>query len=86
MNGAIVCKGGFKVASDATINTGINTNSNNIGNLSFGKLSSLNRSSTPISIGVTGLTVDSGLSTFPTIQRSGGSYTLRQTGALPKII
>jgi len=86
VNGAIVCKGGFKVASDATINTGINTNSNNIGNLSFGKLSSLNRSSTPISIGVTGLTVDSGLSTFPTIQRSGGSYTLRQTGALPKII
>ena len=85
VNGAIVCKGQL-IPSDATINTGINTNSNNIGNLSFGKLSSLNRSSTPISIGVTGLTVDSGLSTFPTIQRSGGSYTLRQTGALPKII
>ena len=41
---------------------------------------------TTVVIGVTGLTVDSGLSTFPTIQRSGGSYTLRQTGALPKII
>ena len=81
VNGAIVCKGGFKVASDATINTGINTN---IGNLSFGKLSSINRSSTPIAIGVSGLTVDSGLSTFPSIQRSGGDYTLRKTGALPK--
>ncbi|GIS09083.1 MAG: hypothetical protein CM15mP113_2130 [Pseudomonadota bacterium] len=30
---------------------------------------SLVRSSNPISIGVTGLTVDAGLSTFPTIQR-----------------
>ena len=85
VSGTIVCKAQL-IPSDATINTGINTNSNNIGNLSFGKLSSLNRSSTPISIGVTGLTVNSGLSTFPTIQRSGGSYTLRQTGALPKII
>jgi len=56
----------------------------NLGNFSWGKLTSLNRSSTPISIGVTGLTVDSGLSTFPTIQRSGGDYTLRNTGALPK--
>ena len=60
------------------------TSGYNLGTLSFGELSSINRSSTPISIGVTGLTVDSGLSTFPTIQRSGGDYTLRKTGALPK--
>ena len=60
------------------------TSGDNLGALSFGEISSINRSSTPISIGVTGLTVDSGLSTFPTIQRSGGDYTLRKTGALPK--
>ena len=80
--GSIVCN-----VEPSTNVTGIVTLTGfNNGDFSWGKLSSLNRSSTPISIGVTGLTVDSGLSTFPTIQRSGGSYTLRQTGALPKII
>ena len=79
--GSIMCHA-IMNASD----TGLNVSGDKLGTFSFGKLSSLNRSSTPISIGVTGLTVDSGLSTFPTIQRSGGSYTLRQTGALPKII
>ena len=66
--------------------TTLDVSGDKLGTFSFGKLSSLNRSSTPISIGVTGLTVDSGLSTFPTIQRSGGDFTLRQTGALPKVI
>ena len=70
----------------SAIDLSLNVSGDNLGTFSFGKLSSLNRSSTPISIGVTGFTVNSGLSTFPTIQRSGGSYTLRQTGALPKII
>ena len=80
--GSIICN-----VEPSTNVTGIVTLTGfNNGDFSWGKLSSLNRSSTPISIGVTGLTVDSGLSTFPTIQRSGGSYTLRQTGALPKII
>ena len=46
-----------------------------LGKLSWGRLygsdsgNDLQRSSNPISIGVTGLTVDAGLSTFPTIQR-----------------
>ena len=35
-----------------------------------------------ISIEVTGLTVDAGLSSFPTIQRRGGGIGYRQTGAL----
>ena len=59
-----------------------------VGNYSWGRLwghgsiGNIVRSTSPISIGVTGLTVDSGLSTFPTIQRR--VYGLRQSGALRK--
>ena len=53
-----------------------------VGRFSWGRLSGFTRSSSPISIGVTGLTIDSGLSTFPTIQRRG--YGLRDTGSLRK--
>ena len=77
--GSIVCN----IESNSTI-PGLGVTGDVLGEFSFGKLSSINRSSTPISIGITGLTVDSGLSTFPSIQRSGGDYTLRKTGALPK--
>jgi hypothetical protein len=66
--------------------TGITISGGNIenpyGKFSWGRLSILNRSSNPISIGVTGLKVDSGLTTFPSIQRRG--YGLRDTGALKK--
>jgi hypothetical protein len=37
----------------------------------------------PVSIAVTGLTVDSGLSTFPTIQRR--TFGLRNSGAIRKL-
>jgi hypothetical protein len=57
--------------------------SNIVGRYSWGRLSGGTRSSSPISIGVTGNTV-SGLSTYPTIQRRGG-INIRNTGALPKI-
>jgi len=53
-----------------------------LGKFSWGRLYGFSRSSSPISIGVTGKTVNSGLSTFPTIQRRG--YGLRDTGALKK--
>ena len=43
-----------------------------LGRISWGRIYNYTeRSGNPISIGVTGLTVDSGLSTFPTIQRRG---------------
>ena len=58
--------------------------SNSVGKYSWGRLSGFARSSSPISIGVTGNTVDVGLSTFPTIQRR--SSGLRETGALPKLL
>ena len=64
---------------------GINTSgstSNPIGKFSWGKLSGFSRSTSPISIGVTGFTIDSGLSTFPSIQRR--DYGLRDSGALRK--
>jgi hypothetical protein len=47
-------------------------------------LSGFSRSGSPISIGVTGNTVDVGLTTFATIQRRG--IGIRQTGALPKLL
>ena len=52
-----------------------------VGKFSWGRLSPLSRSN-PIAIGVSGLTIDSGLSTFPTIQRR--VYGLRKTGSLKK--
>ena len=58
--------------------------SNPVGKFSWGRLSGFTRSSSPISIGVTGNTIDVGLSTFPTIQRRGAG--LRDTGALPKLV
>jgi hypothetical protein len=58
--------------------------SNPIGKFSWGRMSGFTRSSSPISIGVTGNTVDVGLTTFATIQRRG--IGIRQTGALPKLL
>ena len=80
--GVITCN----VHSNTDI-TGISTTgshpNNIVGRYSWGKLFGGTRSSSPISIGVTGNIV-SGLSTYPTIQRRGGT-NIRKTGALPKI-
>jgi hypothetical protein len=65
--------------------TGISTYGpieNPVGNFSWGMLSNIESRLTNISIGVTGLIVDSGLSTFPSIQRRG--YGLRENGSLRK--
>ena len=61
---------------------GISTTGSYVGKFSWGRLSGFTRSSSPVSIAVTGNTIDVGLSTFPTIQRR--NYGLRQTGALTK--
>ena len=55
-----------------------------VGYYSVGKLTNFTRSSSPISLSVTGLTVDVGLTTFPTLQRRGGpgDDTWKQTGGL----
>ena len=64
-------------------NPGIATH---LGRISWGRLYNATRSDSPISIGVTGLTVNTGLTTFPTIQRK--NYTaaslrgLRSSGAI----
>ena len=60
------------------------SNSNPVGKFSWGKFSGFSRSSTTISIGVTGLTANSGLSSFPSIQRRG--FGLRDGGGLRKIL
>jgi hypothetical protein len=70
-----------------TSTTGLSSSgstSNPVGKYSWGRMSGFSRSSSPISIGVTGNTVDVGLSTFATIQRRG--VGIRQTGALPKLL
>lgn len=61
---------------------GINTVgivSSPVGKFSWGRLYSFNNIE-PISIGVTGLTINTGLTSFPTIQRRG--YGLRDTGSI----
>ena len=66
-------------------NLGITTQ---LGEINWGILfgTGLNRSSNPISLNVRGLTVDVGLSTFPTIQRknfvNSSMRGLRSTGAI----
>ena len=67
-----------------TVTTGLTTSGDIVGEFSWGLFTSITRSSSPISIGVTGKTVDVGLSTFPTIQRRGEG--LRKTGALPETL
>ena len=51
-----------------------------VGRFSLGILDGATRNSNPIAIAVTGKTTNSGLTTFPTIQRRGVGY--RDTGAL----
>ena len=52
------------------------------GRFSWGRISGFSRSTNPISIGVSGYTINPGLSTFATIQRRG--YGLRNIGPLKK--
>ena len=59
------------------------TNGRFAGRFSWGRISGITRSTlNPVAIGVSGLRVDSGLSTFPVLQRRG--YGLRDNGALKK--
>ncbi len=55
-----------------------------VGKFSVGRIANVQRGSNPISIGITGRTVGSitGLSTFPTLKRTGGAKTFEQTGAI----
>ena len=53
-----------------------------VGKYSSGKISGFTRSSNPISMGVSGYTINSGLTTFPTLQRRSGGDSLEETGAI----
>jgi hypothetical protein len=77
-NASITCN----VQSTTSVVGIATTGTNIIGKFSWGKMSGFSRSLNPISIAVTGRTVDVGLTTFATIQRRG--YGLRDTGALKK--
>jgi len=77
--GIITCN----VASTSTL-VGIATTGPSVGKFSWGKLSGFSRSSSPISLTVSSYRVDSGLSTFPTIQRRG--YGLRNIGPIEKTL
>ena len=75
VNGIVTCN----IHSSTEI-SGLSDSGNNVGKFSWGLMTSITRSSNPISIGVTGKTIDVGLSTFPTIQRR--SDGLRLNGSL----
>ena len=79
----IVCN----IKSD-TVSTGIQILGTSIynpnGYYSWGRLTNFVRNAEPISIGVSGRTVTSGLSTYPLMQRRG--YGLRDNGAIRKIL
>ena len=91
-NGEITCN--IQNGQTTGVGAGLTGNFNNsnpgiathLGRISWGRLYNASRNSNPISIGVTGLTVNSGLTTFPTIQRK--NYTvaslrgLRSSGAI----
>jgi hypothetical protein len=91
-NGEITCN--IQNGQTTGVGAGLTGNFNNnnpgiathLGRISWGRLYNASRSSNPISIGVTGLTVGSGLSTFPTIQRKnytvGSLRGLRSSGAI----
>jgi hypothetical protein len=77
--GIITCN----VRSNSQIN-GISTSGNLVGKFSWGRLSGFTRPNTPISIGVSGYIVNSGLTTYPTIQRRG--YGFNNSGAIKNIL
>jgi hypothetical protein len=79
LRGELICN-----ISNTTNISGINTSGLvPRGKFSWGRFSNLKRSSSPISIGLSGYTASTGLSTHPTIQRRG--YGLRELGSLVKI-
>ena len=83
--GIVTCR--ISNATDATtIPSTVGYSTDPIGKFSVGILTGANisRSASPISIGVTGFTINSGLSSFPTVQRIGGDATFFNTGAITK--
>ena len=91
-NGEITCN--IQNGQTTGVGAGLTGNFNNsnpgiathLGRISWGRLYNASRNSNPISIGVTGLTVNAGLETFPTIQRKNYSIAslrgLRSSGAI----
>ena len=83
-----ITPGGIGINTVGFHSTGQSGLTTSLGRINWGRLygANLTRSANPISIGVTGLTVDAGLSTFPTIQRKNHVNTsvrgLRSTGAI----
>jgi hypothetical protein len=77
--GIITCN----IKSNSSV-VGIATTGLTVGKFSWGKMYGFTRSSSPVSIAVSGYNVDVGLSTFPTIQRRG--YGLRSIGPIKKIL
>jgi hypothetical protein len=69
---------------DSNSNTvGISTNSDFAGYFSWGRLSGIDRE-IPISLDISGFTIDPTLSSFPTIQRR--NFGFRETGAIRKLL
>ncbi|MGA1047379.1 MAG: hypothetical protein ACO3UU_05175, partial [Minisyncoccia bacterium] len=81
--GVITCNVHSATSIVGIATTGLTANGG-VGNFSWGKLSGFSRGSQPISIDVSGFTVNSGLTTFPTIQRRG--FGFKSIGAITENI
>ena len=81
--GIITCRI-LSTTDTGTIPTTVGYSTDPIGKFSVGILTGANitRNSQPISIDVAGFTINSGLTTFPTVQRFGGDQTFNNTGAI----
>ena len=83
VTGIITCK--IDSGTDTTkIPETVGYSTDPIGKFSVGLLTGpiVTRSSEPLSIGVTGFTINSGLTTFPTIIRTAGEHTLSEFGPI----
>ena len=73
------------IKSDTNV-SGMISSGSIVGKYSVGKISGFSRGSNAISIGVTGFTVglvqSIGISTYPTLRRTGGPKTFEQTGSI----
>ena len=81
--GIITCRI-LSTTDTGTIPTTVGYSTDPIGKFSVGILTGANitRNSKPISIDVAGFTINSGLTTFPTVQRFRGDQTFNNTGAI----
>ena len=79
--GVITCL----IKSDTNV-SGLVSSGSDVGKYSIGRISGFSRGSNPVSIGVTGFTIglieSVGITTYPTLRRTGGPKSFENTGSI----